>query len=234
MPLLRVQNMVPQVYIKESRDFQLFTRLYDCVINGVKFDIDAIAHTIDSEDCNSLLLDLLKTKVGFFTDHNITQDYLRQVLEAFPYIIKYKGSAKGIQACINVFLKIYHIRTDYIIEYVTDPITQVTNGINIKIKSKRLDVSILKEMLKYVLPTGYSISIVFYSGVDLESIIYHSDEVTTTMMYIDDNSTVQPAIEGMTESEILHVPENAEESAHKHAFNTMFIYDPNEPKKNDQ
>ncbi len=62
MKLIRLQNMVPEVYPNNSRDFQLFCRLYDCVFNGNKFDIDSILDICDTEYIDSKLLRLLQSK----------------------------------------------------------------------------------------------------------------------------------------------------------------------------
>lgn len=37
-----MQEMVPEVYCRESRDFQILCRAYDSVLSGVKFDVDTI------------------------------------------------------------------------------------------------------------------------------------------------------------------------------------------------
>ena len=51
MSVIRVQEMTPQVYTEDSRDFQLLSRLYDSVFNGVKFDTDSILSLIDTKSC---------------------------------------------------------------------------------------------------------------------------------------------------------------------------------------
>ena len=111
MPLFKVQNNVPEVYVNQSRDFQLLCRAYDSIVNGVKFDIDSMLSVINTDECNSRLLPLLQTKLGFISDVPATNDALRYVLKAFPHIVKNKGSLKAIQQAVIVFLKINHIRT---------------------------------------------------------------------------------------------------------------------------
>ena len=62
MAIFRLQSNVPEIYINESRDFQLLCRLYDCVLGGVKLDIDTLENIIDTRSCNSILLQLLELK----------------------------------------------------------------------------------------------------------------------------------------------------------------------------
>ena len=81
-----VENNVPDVYVQESRDFQLFSRLYDLVFQSSRFSIDSIPYASDTMHCNDALLPLIATKVGFFTDVNLTNYSHRKVLSAFYYI----------------------------------------------------------------------------------------------------------------------------------------------------
>ena len=106
--LIRMQNNVPETYINQSRDFQLLCRMYDVVMNGVKFNIDNVGTITDDKYIQSKLLGLLQTKVGYF-ESAVTDDNLRYLLTSFPYIMKNKGSLKSIEQLINVYLKMNHI-----------------------------------------------------------------------------------------------------------------------------
>ena len=55
MSIINVQEMTPQIYTEESRDFQLLSRLYDCVFNGMKFDTDSIVELIDTQQCRTIM-----------------------------------------------------------------------------------------------------------------------------------------------------------------------------------
>lgn len=162
---LRLQNNVPEIYVNESRDFQLLCRLYDCIINGVKFDIDSIQHITDTSHCNSRLLDLLKTRLGFFNDKNIYSDDMRFVLEAFPYIIKYKGSKKGIIETLCLFMKINGFNSESVLT-----IDNENYIIKIGIGAPVTNTEILDEVLKYIIPTGYTYEYYFYRGANIKAI----------------------------------------------------------------
>ena len=164
MQVFRIQENTPEVYTNTSRDFQLIGRLYDCVINGVKFDTDSILRIIDTESIDSKLLKLLQTKIGFFTSADITDDDLRYVLESFPIIVKNKGSLKGINQAVAVFLKLKHIKSDVKVDifnkYGTHPYT-----VQINLNMPYTDTILLDEILKYVLPTGYVVAYSFYNDI---------------------------------------------------------------------
>lgn len=166
MPI-RLQDNVPEVYVNESRDFQLLCRLYDCIINGVKFDIDSIRFITDTHNCNSRLLDLLKTKVGFFNDKYIFSDDMRLILEAFPYIVKWKGSKKGILEAIRLYLKIN--KTDVDTELI---INEEKCEIEIKIKAPLDNITILDEVLKYIIPAGYTVKYSYYENEVINDVVY--------------------------------------------------------------
>ena len=164
MPLIRLQNNIPQIYTDKSRDFQLLCKAYDCIFNGIKFDIDTLTDTINTKKCNTMLLSLLQTKLGFFTNNDITDDDMRYVLLAFPIIIKNKGSLKAIKQTLNVFLKLNHIKTGVYVSIINKAsiTTEDPYSIRIGIESDLKDVTVLNDIFKYILPTGYKIQYFFY------------------------------------------------------------------------
>jgi hypothetical protein len=157
----RVQDNVPEIYVNESRDFQLLCRLYDCIINGVKFDIDSMKFLTDTKNCNSRVLDLLKSKVGFYNDKYIFSDDMRKVLEAFPHIIKYKGSKEAVLQTVCLFMKVNRVRSDCKIDFDNDK-----REIRIGIKSPVSNYIVIDEIMKYILPTGYTYYCYSYKSPD--------------------------------------------------------------------
>ena len=146
--MFRVENNVPEVYVRESRDFQLFSRLYDLVFQSSRFSIDSLESVSDTMRCNDTLLPLIAKKVGFFTDLKLTSNADRQILSAFPYIINYKGSLKGIELVANVFERI--MNTKVTVETDEEDSSRVT----IVFDSYAPDVSLLYSLLDYIRPTG--------------------------------------------------------------------------------
>lgn len=142
-----VENNVPDVYINESRDFQIVSRLYDLVFQTTRFSIDSMDYISDTQLCNSTLLELLESKVGFFTSKKVTDKTLRKVLSAFPYIIRYKGSKKSIELVLNLFKKITHANIKLL---ETDDKSTIT----VVFYDYVSDIELLKELLDYVRPAG--------------------------------------------------------------------------------
>lgn len=111
MAIIRLQDNVPDVYVNNSRDFQLLCQIYDCVINGVKFDIDTITNIIDTSKCKESFMPLLSRKVGYVDPKTgISNSTLRLMNDSWPYIVRKKGSLSAIQEAINVFMKVKHIK----------------------------------------------------------------------------------------------------------------------------
>lgn len=155
--MFRLQNNTPEVYTNNSRDFQLFERLFDTIINGVRFDINTIPDILNSFTINERMLDLLCTKIGFFTRENIPNDVLRVILNSFPYAVKNKGSKTGILYAVCTILKMEGtFEVPEIIIDNTNYVVQVFTNEDIKNKKA------LKEYLKYIIPVGYTLVIEKY------------------------------------------------------------------------
>lgn len=163
--MIRLQDNVPEPYVDQSRDFQLMLRLYDCVINGVKFDIDTIESTTDTSVASSIILPLLQTKLGFFSEKHITDEELRYVLEAFPIIMKNKGSLLAIKQAVWVYLKLKHMKTTVTVEITSKNDADEPCAVKIWLRTSFTDITPLQEMLKYVIPTGYTLQFYFYNDI---------------------------------------------------------------------
>ena len=151
MAIIRLQEKIPEVYTNTSRDFQLLTRLYDLIINGFKYDTDNILNTINTDKCDNRLIQLLQTKLGFFSDKYITDDDLRLILKVFPTIVKNKGSKLGIEQAVRIFFRICGLNKSKINVTVVNN-TKVTRDsyiIYIDLYEK-VDTTILDEILKYI------------------------------------------------------------------------------------
>lgn len=184
--MFRVQNNVPEVYVNESRDFQLLCRTLDLINSGVRFDINTMKNITDTSHCNSRLLQLLSDKLGFFTHENIIDEDLRQILRAFPNIENNKGSILAIEQALYLFMRINQIRTSIYI--------QIGDGeITVGIQSNVRNTKILQEIFKYIIPTGYIIRYKFYTSQDQILKIQLKEE--SNFIYIDyNNETEQMAI----------------------------------------
>lgn len=168
--MFRLQNNVPSTYLEQSRDFQLFCRLYDCINNGVQFDISTITDILDPNKVNDRVVKLLATRIGFITNIDIDNTVLRYILSAYPYIIKNKGTKKSIEAAVNAILHAEHSIDPAIVEIDNKPKSAADSSYEIRIYTPvRLSSKTRKaldELLKYILPAGYIYDIYPYILLD--------------------------------------------------------------------
>ena len=194
MSILRVQDMTPQVYTEESRDFQLLSRLYDSVFNGLKFDADSISSLINTKECRTNILKLLQTKLGFFTERKIDDEKLRSILECFPIIVRNKGSLGAVKQVLYLFLRIYSVSSDMEIYYLPTPSSPpfseqepcvLANGkppendslvMRIHSFQTRPDTTIIEELFRYILPSGTNYYIEFDKLTKLPDIVLKSED----------------------------------------------------------
>ena len=195
MNIFRIQEHVPDVYPRKSRDFQLICNVFDCLQGAVKYDIDAIRDISNTDLCNQRVLNYLQTKLGFFTEVKMSSETQRIILKAFPYVVRNKGSRRGIEQAIQLFLKTQHVSGEI---KVTVTNKEKTNGINdqlntienvyvvqVAISTKLLDIIILDEILKYIIPAGYRINYIFYNPLKLDTVITEEDAIN--IIFVEDN-----------------------------------------------
>ena len=154
--MFRLENNVPEVYVNESRDFQLFCRLYDVCFTSVKQSIDSLQFLTDTKQCSHQVLELLKSKVGLFTTAAVNDTELRYLLQAFPTIIRYKGSKRGVELLMTLYTHMYSGVTMPSIEYLDNHMVRLI------FKTPPQNDRLLLELLDMILPTGYIVT--YYVG----------------------------------------------------------------------
>lgn len=167
MKQFRLEKNVPDVYVTESRDFQLLLRLYTCILDGLIYEVDTTQSVTDTRHIKDTILPLLQTKLGFFSDLEIDSKSLRLILESIPLIIKYKGSLLGIKYVMNLYMKIMNVRGSILIsssDYITG--TTLDHSIQIGSDVTFTNIPLLNSLLELVLPTGFSQQYYYFSSLD--------------------------------------------------------------------
>lgn len=165
--MFRVQDNVPEIYVNKSRDFQLLCRLWEGSWAGVKYNIDSIINSLDPFTIKGEMLELLATKVGFFTEENLDDNVLRYIISSFKYALRYKGSKRGIKIAFMAILNSEHILLEES-QVIIDIINKEDKGNNTLVDRYEVVINTpqaikntlaLREYLKYILPPGYSYTI---------------------------------------------------------------------------
>ena len=192
--IFRLQNHLPDVYSRKSRDFQLFCNTFDLMHQGEIFSINNIRSILDPMTCPEYLLPHLQKRLGFFTDANITSNSLRIILKAFPTLVKNKGSRKGITQAVIVFLKINNIDKKSSIAITNKDnngnpmfVIKISTGKSVK------NTYILDEILKYIIPAGYRVEYEFYDSADFVTDIIPDDKMELVYATQNYTSGLRPA-----------------------------------------
>lgn len=170
---LRLTENVPDIYVKESRDFQLLCRLYDMTHQDIRYHIDTMTDALTAEKANNRILPLLADRVGFRTHKHIDDNVLRYIITAFPYIIKNKGTKKGIEQAAATILK-----AESSIDPPTITIDNINYIITIITPIKIFNKTALEELLKYIVPAGYIFEVSEGKRADqlTPQVFYHNDK----------------------------------------------------------
>lgn len=162
--MIRYQEMVPDYYIEKSRDFQILCRMYDFAMNGLKYNIDSMQSLTDTRKIKDTVLPLLGDKLGIYDKEAYAN---RQMLEALPIAIKYKGSLKSVKILLNAFLDSMDIFETAIVMYAktVEEAEEISGILNRKVNPYSLviimsafpnltNLHVLDVYLKMVIPSG--------------------------------------------------------------------------------
>ena len=170
--MFRISEKVPEVYMKESRDFQIFPRIDDLLFLGEHYDISTIPELNNPKKCRNSCLKYLAEKVGFYTDKYIPDNVLINIISAFRTALKNKGTDLGIQQAVIAILKAENSIDPPKIAYARGDdsfLYYEKYTINIYTPIKIINEVALREFLKYIIPAGYNYNIYAYDQNDGDS-----------------------------------------------------------------
>lgn len=172
--MIRLQDLTPEVYYRQSRDFQFIGRLYDVVLNYSKTNAANLYQLPIGDNMNEQLLNLLALTLGFRTTKNYNSKQLLAICSVLPEIMRNKGSLNALIIAANALLTAEGI--DQALDYTIEPKQSIT----LYVSQQLTDLNLLKDLLDYILPAGISCSIVKETQLltKIETIIGISDAVT--------------------------------------------------------
>lgn len=191
-------KLTPEVYSKESRDFQLIARLYDAVFNNIKMGSDIITSTgYLNDNFDPKLLSLAAYTNGFISKHIYDNKDLYAILSSFKAIIKEKGTKNAIETALKVLLKSQSIKANYKVT-----VDLINYQIKIFVDYTLKDLILLKDLFEYILPTGFTYRLYSYSG---------NNDIPTSNITLAEAQPVTSTATTATLSEI--VKENASDTS---------------------
>ena len=226
--MIRTEYLVPEIYTRESRSFQLFGHLYDLIANYSKMCIDSMENNPISKNTDYKLLDLMTSTIGFESKHNYNVADLFALCLSFETIIKYKGSKTAIEYACNVLLNSQGIDVEAIVDYSGNPDYLVS----IYIPSTLTDIILLEDLFDYILPAGFN----------YEFVVIEEKNIGTTELTTNDSITAQRYTDGIGDDsvgtiskgtgEAITIDDNFSESTNGSGYTyTSIVSTPNELKE---
>ena len=165
--MIRTQDLTPSIYYKESRDFQLFGRLYDIVFNYVKTNVDLMENFPINAHTDSKLIELLARTLGFNNKLNYRNDDLNAICNVFISLMRDKGSLRSIKSLVRTILNVSDINKNHLVSMNTAskyPLIEI----HVPDVVSNSEIKLIEDVLEYILPIGvcYDIKTTKVSEVD--------------------------------------------------------------------
>lgn len=205
--MIRTQELVPDYYIEKSRDFQILCRLLDFLFNSTKYNSISTLNLTDTERAKNTVLPLIGDKFGIYDKESYSA---REMLDALPCALQYKGSMHSALTLIHAFLDsmdVFDYATVYdakdkksaeeISEILRRNVTPYSLVIVLSSYPNLTKLRVLDTYLKMVIPTGMFIDYAFgyekkiidkYKFKDFVLLYYTKEE---TVPYLEDENEHQ-------------------------------------------
>ena len=144
--MIRLQDLVPNVYYEKSRDFQFIGRLFDIVLNSVKTNSDTLYNLPSGKNKDERLLNLLAFTLGFQPKHHYNSKQWDKMI--YNITVENKGSLNAIIIATNAILHA---------EGLTQPLSySITprESITLYLPTQLSELTLLSDLMNYILPAG--------------------------------------------------------------------------------
>ena len=88
--MINIEKLLPDIYYKESRDFKLFSKLLEIVVNSSDLNIKNMVNILNPELTKDSFLDILATALNYKPKNNFSNDELRIILNNYLYLIRHR------------------------------------------------------------------------------------------------------------------------------------------------
>lgn len=152
--MIKTQNLVPEIYYKESRDFQFFGRLYDMLFNYLKTEIDLIRSFPLNNNQDTDFLELILRTLGFRSKRDYQTNQLQALASCWVDLVRNKGSLQSIENLVKCILRAENITGSFLITYDINSYDIPTVVIQIPDLISSQESSLIEEALNYLMPIG--------------------------------------------------------------------------------
>lgn len=153
--MIKTEKSVPEIFYRDSRDFQFLGRVFDTVFNSLKTNSELVESNPFSDNFDTKLIDLLTLTLGFKSRHHYNINQLTAMCSAFMRAIKCKGTIKSIQTAVDTLL-----RAEGISDAARIEVDSETSTLQIYVPLALKDTNLLNDLLDYILPAGMGYEII--------------------------------------------------------------------------
>lgn len=159
--MFKTRESTPRYYTNTSRDFQLLGHLLDCVVSNVRQGVSGMTSLPLNKNIDENLLTLVQTTLGLSLTHKYSSNSLLAVCSDFKNILKLKGTKSSIEECVKVLLNAQNLKDEYDVSvYSNNSDDSSSYHVDIRISESMQDIELLDDLLNYILPAGYTYSII--------------------------------------------------------------------------
>lgn len=159
---MNIEQLLPNVYYEDSRDFAYIARLFEVIFNYMKTGADCVKnnYTSDKSAVDSSLVELLADTLGFTCRHSYDNNALTAIAGSFQELLRNKGSLYSIELAINLLINAQQTKGDKEFNYACELNTVNTgydpDGVDliIYLPDNLQEVTLLEDLLDYILPAG--------------------------------------------------------------------------------
>lgn len=170
--MIKTQYLTPEIYYKESRDFQFFGRMYDVIFNYVKTNVDLMENFPINQYTDSKLIELLARTLGFKNETDHRNDDLNAICNVFIKLMKQKGSLNAIKTLTKTILNVENISKSC--EVTTEDRDGDRKVVSIQIQLPDMisnpEIKLMEEVLDYIMPIGVCYNIKATDVISLNDI----------------------------------------------------------------
>lgn len=161
---MKVSDLLPEVYYKESRDFAYIGRILEIIFNYMKTASDNVGLNIDNEFINSNLIDLSVDTLGFDAKHKYVNNDLIGLVKLFNKLLKNKGMISTIDLAVRLLINSQDIKNRSESSFCEFNVEK--NELEIHIPHNLSDIILLEDLFDYILPAGITYKFIKFANLD--------------------------------------------------------------------
>ena len=175
--MIKVENLTPDYYYKNSRDFQFLGRLFEVLFNSLLTDIDLIKEMCMSDNMDLTMVELTLYTLGFEPKHDYTNINMLALVQIFKTMMKLKGTKTAIEYAVNLLLRSQYITDEFKVEIPTIDRLGIRSStetnfdelytVKVYLPTGVKGTILLEDLFDYILPSGFTYNIYFTNLTDL-------------------------------------------------------------------